>query len=287
MAAPEGPGDQSKGFFPLDTGNEWMYAGDFLVVIDGDTASVTGSSEKHTIIGTEERFGREYVLERQVRTDEDGDTLTVYWVRYRQDKAGLYEADIALTEPPFVRGLRVSAAAWNTGARSEYLARAWRRAAATMGADRRRAYTEGWECITRRLGLINSVIGREAIDRPASQGRPGGVLPDEITRLGYPLHPGREWVVRDDGFLVTGVVDSHDVLDLAPGRMNGWKVMFLNANLGPNDIVEFWYGRAGFLGLNVHVEQEIVDPGGNPLGTLVAEEQLYLEDLDLAGGGRW
>ena len=91
-------------------------------------------------------------------------------------------------------------------------------------------------------------------------------------------------MVRDYDPIFSGVVLNHDVLDLTPGRMNGWKVAFLSPYLGPEDTVEYWYGRDGFLGLAIHIEEEVVDINGNPMGTIVIEEHQFLEDLDLAGG---
>ena len=55
------------------------------------------------IIGVEERFGREYIVEEcRIYDSELTDTL-VTWVRFRQDRTGLYEAMIPIIEPPMYR----------------------------------------------------------------------------------------------------------------------------------------------------------------------------------------
>jgi hypothetical protein len=276
-----------KGFYPLDIGNHWGYAGELVVILDGDTSSVTATHEERLIIGTEERFGREYVLERQETMDADGDTLSVSWLRYRQDRAGLYGADIPTSEPPLTRLARASAVPRNTDMRPRFFASLWREAAARVRAENAEAYRAGWDRLLRRLAAIDMSLGRASAADPALTGRPGGVLPDEITRLRYPLRPSQEWVVREEPFEVGSVVESHDVLDLPPGNIGGWRIRITNAYLGPNDLVHLWYGRDGFLGHSIHVEEEIVDPGGDPLGTVVLEESLFLDNLDLVGKGRW
>jgi hypothetical protein len=163
----------------------------------------------------------------------------------------------------------------------------WREASVAIQTGQEEVYRQGWEELCRRLRVIDIALGREAAVGMQLQGPPGGVLPEEITRLRYPLHPSQEWIIRDDEILVAAMVEEHDVLDLAPGKMGGFKIRLLIEDLGSEDLVHVWYGRAGTLGLSIHIEQEMVDPGGNPIGTLVLDERRFLESLDLARGGRW
>jgi hypothetical protein len=276
-----------KGFYPLDIGNHWTYLGETVVVIDGDTSSVIHTREERSIIGTEERFGRLYILEEREAVDEDGNILTTFWVRYRQDRAGLYEADIPITEPPLAGTGEPSDDRPHAAAPRDRMANIWPDAVARIAPEKEDAYREGWENLCRRLRIINIALGRETAATPVLGGPPGGVLPEEITRLQYPLHPSQAWIIRDDEILVSAVVEEHDVLDLAPGKMGGFKIRLLNDDLGPEDLVHVWYGRTGMLGLSVYIEQELVDPGGNPIGTLVFDERRFLESLDLVRNGRW
>jgi hypothetical protein len=281
-------GDQASvngGFYPLAIGNEWTYRSDFVVTMGGDTSSAGEASERRTIIGMEERFGRPYFLEQQTTTDEDGDTLTVYWLRYRQDRSGLYEADIAITEPPLSRLSRAFYVAGRGGTREERLAAAWRRLSANSPRASAEAYQKAWNQLERRLRAIHASLGMDPGTVPRIAGRRGGVLPEELTRLHYPLHPSAEWVILDDP-LVAATVESHDVLDLPSGKMSGWKIRLMSNLYGPNDTVIYWYGRDGFLGSQVHVETEARDASGNPIGKITIEESLFLVDYSLVSRGR-
>ena len=100
-AGPENPG---KGeFYPLAIGNTWTYAGEFSMRFGSGSPYRSMKDETRTIIGTEVLFGREYMLEEQflIAGSLFGgvDTFT-YWVRFRQDRAGLYAADVASGDPP-------------------------------------------------------------------------------------------------------------------------------------------------------------------------------------------
>jgi hypothetical protein len=283
LLAPDAHASGHGGFFPLDIGNLWTYSGELTVAIEPGDPIVTERLEVHSIIGTEELFGREYVLEKQFNIDEDGDTLSPYWVRYRQDRAGLYEADVAGSEPPSGTLLPRRVGDSHTAP----MARIWNRISPTLRTGEREAYKAAWEDLCLKLRVIDNAARRPVAFAALSKGPPGGVMSEEITRLEYPLHPGQEWTIRDDPFYVLGACESHDVLDLPPGRMPGYKIAITNDLLGPNDWVYVWYGRRGFLGSEFYVETEIIDPNGNPMGTLVAEEHLFLESLDLVGKGRW
>jgi hypothetical protein len=167
------------------------------------------------------------------------------------------------------------------------MAGVWSEISPGIRVEHRDAYRKGWEDLCHKLQVIGIPMGRGGASAPVLQSPPGSVLPGEITRLKYPLHPSREWTIRDDPFYAFGAVESQDVLDLPPGKMNGYKIRLTNEFLDLNDLVYYWYGRAGFLGFLIHVEVEIVDPAGNPIGTVAIDERLFLESLDLVGEGRW
>jgi hypothetical protein len=275
-----------RGFFPLDIGNRWTYVGKISITFENAPPSVINTREVHTLIGTEERFGREYILEEQAIVDDTGLGEYTYWIRFRQDRAGLYEADIPITEPPLEAEGRPVDLLPSVDGRGDRMAGLWQKISETIPAEYEDAYRRGRDDLFRRLQVIDAAVGRRMHGSPVLQGPPGGVLPDEITRLSYPLHPGQEWIIREDP-LFASMVEAHDLLDLPPGKMNGFKIWILNPWLGPNDVVLIWYGRQGYLQLFVYMETEITDPGGNPIDTMTYEERLTLESLDLVGKGRF
>lgn len=280
------PDSGGKGFFPLDIGNRWTYVGKISITFENAPPSVIHTREVHTLIGTEQRFGREYILEEQEIVDDTNGSEHTYWLRHRQDRAGLYHADIAMNEPPLNRQVRPGDILTKADARRNRMGTLWQEVSETIQIEYRDSYRQAWNDLFQRLQAIDGALGRQMLGAPVLQGPPGGVLPDEITRLSYPLHPGQEWIIREDP-LFTSIVEGHDLLDLPPGKMNGFKIWVLNPWLGPNDVVLIWYGRQGYLKLFVHLENEITDPGGNPIDTLIYKESLSLESLDLVGKGRF
>lgn len=286
VLAPNGCTSGHKGFFPLDIGNRWTYVGEFTLATDVGPPYVAQTWEERSIIGAEERFGREYVLEERFNIAEDGDTLSPFWFRYRQDRAGLYLADIAANEPPLDRCGDAPYVCPAADSRSEQLAGVLQRISRTIQPGYRDAYNRGWEELCLKLRVIESATGIPARFATVLQGPPGGVKPEEITLLRYPLHPFQEWIIRDDPFHVFGAVVGHEVLDLPPGRMNGYKTSIDNDLFGPDDWAYVWYGRDGYLGILAHLEVEILDPYGNPMGHMVWDEHSFLESLDLVRKGR-
>jgi len=81
------------------------------------------------------------------------------------------------------------------------------------------------------------------------------------------------------------MVIGHDALDLPAGKMNGFRISVISELYDQCDVVFLWYGRNGFLRLFAHFEVEMLDPNGNPPGVLVAEENLFLNSLEIVRGG--
>jgi len=287
LPAPDGEASLPGGFYPLDIGNTWVYAGEFTITIDGGPPSVTPTREIHSLIGTEERFGRHYVLEKEFSIDEDGDTLSPYWFRHRQDRAGLYTADIGGNEPPLDDYPDAGFVSTGKQIRTERNSRILREIMRKAESGNREAYRRAWEDLCTKLRVIEAAMGVTTGPTSILHGPPGGVFPEEITRLKYPLHPSQHWTIRDDPFDGFGMVEAHEVLDLPPGRMGGYKIRIDSEAYGPNDLVHFWYGRDGYLGLSAHLELELIDPAGNPIGLMLFDEQTFLESLDLVKKGRW
>ncbi len=270
-AGPENPG---KGeFYPLAIGNTWTYTGEFSMRIGSGSAYDTSKDETRTIIGTEVLFGREYMLEEQVLLSGGlfggVDTFT-YWCRYRQDRAGLYEADVAMSDPPG-EGSDMGLDRWNV---------LWKRAVDELEPVDTEAAERAKIAHFNKIKAVNELIGRRT-GSALLTGPPGGILPDEIQRLRYPMHTRQEWIIRADP-LFYSIVEGMDVIDLPAGKMNGWRIFIHNEFLGDNDIVHLWYSRQGFLCMEIHLETEDYTFGA----IIITDETLYLVDYALEGKGK-
>lgn len=273
-ATPVGP---NGAFFPLTIGDRWEYSGEFSLWMEGGSRQTQYTYESRTLTGFETLFGREYVIEEQSIVFNSMPPAAVRWYRYRQDKAGLYEADVSITDPPGDYGPQ-EAVLTATGTVSPRT-RLFAALAAETRAEELAAFEAACGEMRRKLALLDHLRGGS--DRALlGGGPPGGVLPDEITRLRYPLHVGQEWVIRDSP-LFTSVVERHEVLDLPAGKFGGWRINARSALTGPEDTVLLWYGRDGLLATYVHLEVEMVGPTGDPLGTMISEERVVLEEIEI------
>ncbi len=108
---------------------------------------------------------------------------------------------------------------------------------------------------------------------------------DEVLRLSYPLHSGQRWAVRDDpGLLLQAAVEGPDIVRVGAERLPCWRIAYVWPDFfGPNDRVQVWYGREGFLGLRYHLESPATDESGNVIGVAIAEEDRALTSLSLVG----
>ena len=68
--------------------------------------------------------------------------------------------------------------------------------------------------------------------------------------------------------------------------MSGFKIRIYNEFLEENDIVYLWYGRRGFLSMSIHFETEMRDSEGNIIGTMISDENLFLESYTLVNEKR-
>ncbi len=256
-------------FFPLTIGNHWRYARSFSVVVTPTGSPpqaptvVTGQKDAR-LVSTQTLGGRDYVLEEDVITDDGSPTTQrIYW---RQDRTGLYEADVSVIDLA-------------TGARTMAASRAWLRvegAGASMAT--RAAWSAARQSLERKLATVER-MARGLGARPAD-GTADPDVPAELTRLLYPLHPGAHWDIRTDP-LFTSRVEAMDDLDTAAGRFNGWRMRYGSELFGPHDVVHVWYGDHGYLGLKAHLESVAVDQNGLPIGTAVAEQTERLDAIEL------
>ena len=76
-------------------------------------------------------------------------------------------------------------------------------------------------------------------------------------------------------------VEAHDALDLPIGRTPAWRVHIQWPSSGEDFRVVAWYGRAGYLGLQVHSVSELVDATGNVIGTFVYDEDERCDEIAL------
>lgn len=278
-----------RGFFPLEIGNHWTYDG--LTVMRnlryGDSLLSTVDSlfitEERTITETEELFGREYVVENQ-ESYMGGCINQEYWIRYRQDKAGLYEADYSITDPPGSETIqsppvlsKSGGAGWNE---------IWEKVSSSAPRGELQSYTRAWTLLQEKRLAVKSVIRSANIERPVETSPPGGIAEDELLRLKYPLRPGQEWEIREEPYFAAEV-EAHEVLDLGPGMIEGYRIRLESGLYDDNDFVYMWYGRTGFLRQHIHLETEVVNFEGEVTGVLIADEHLSLDSVELERPGRW
>jgi len=203
------------------------------------------------------------------------------WVRYRQDGAGLYEADVESQLPPVCAGVTGRQTLDAEGVETPPGEAAWAGVEARLSDPAKQvAYRAAWERVQARASVLRQALGTaRGIPRAAG----GGVEPGEITRLEYPLHPGARWVIRADPRFES-IVEGAEVLNLAVGHVPGWRIRIDSVFLGQDDRVHVWYGRSGFLKLVAHFEGVATDASGNPIGRVISDESEVLTELALGGG---
>ena len=257
------------GYYPLAIGNRSSYTGISRYRVNDDPWMETVYGEERELTGFEDLNGRTYMVETQNRI-ENQDTISTYWIRYRQDRAGLYEADVSVTQPPGSLASGAAPARINPGERE------WHRLAASIPPEHHDSYRRAWEQITTRMRALRALV--ESPELAAAARPPGSVQPDELTRLMYPLYPGQTWIIRADP-LFTSEVQIHEVLRLPVGRFGAWRIRILSELFGKQDRVYMWYGRSGFLKLTADLVGVATDELGNPVGTINSQDRLLLEDL--------
>ncbi len=273
--------NQQQGeYYPLAIGNSWAYTGESSISMEGSESYCISINEKRTIVGKEELFDREYILEKQEIAQSGRDEIITYWIRYRQDRAGLYEADVAASDPPGEDRYIIRLSDDNLDLNCDRWTVLWQNFANGLNIIDNDAIERARILHFNKISAINELLGRKANSALLSSGPPGGILPDEIQRLRYPLRPRQEWIIRDIP-LFYSFVESHEVLNLPAGRMSGFKIRIYNELLDDDDIVCLWYGRRGFLGMYVHLETEMYDSEGNSYGAIISDEDLFLDSYNL------
>lgn len=287
-------GGSSRGFFPLSIDSEWELSGLFqteMIPADSHATLATAGIEVYEFwknVGTESRNGLEYVVQmRRIETDGGKDDPAIEWYRYRQDKAGLYEADVSTNLPPSsAPELRASAGKAIAGSQEgvDPYAAAWAGLASSLDPDHRPQIREAWERSVARLRVMQGTLRGGLAHSLAALGPPGGAEPEELTRLAYPLRPGASWVVRDlPDFRMT--VESLEVLDLPEGRLPSYRIRLTSSLFSPEDRAYLWFSRWGLLALYLHAETVATDPAGNPIGILIVDDMREVGAIRLAEPG--
>ncbi|MEJ2721805.1 MAG: hypothetical protein P8181_11805 [bacterium] len=282
-----------RGFYPLALGNHWTYERRFeirIIPIDdagepltGETRDVFEGTVERRLTGSEALFDRDYRVESLVLyVAGDPDTVRE-WRRYRQDRAGLYLADVSLHQPPAGSppgsGVRVNGA--GRGALHPGIPR-WDRIAHLFETMPSSAARDGWRRHADRIRRVRALLAPGALPT----GPPGGPNAEEIVLLQYPLHPAAAYAIRSEPFHVDSVVEALEVIDLPAGRFVGYRIRIENELLDPDDQVYVWRGRCGELGSSIHVETLAMDVETGEVVRIITEETDWLSGLDLNEPGR-
>ncbi len=283
----------ANGFYPLAIGNRWLYAYSLRVDFldpSGNPLDIpfvaTGTIERE-LTGTTVFQGKEYVVEDgEIRLFTDVEEPPIFQtILLRQDPAGLYEAYIVPRRAgtadlePALRGKAVAIAPAQILERAE----THFRSRLAVDAPTRAALDPSWDKVRGKLRAASPLLGRVGDTAISPSGRPGGLAPNELLRLAYPLRPGQEWApnaVDLPGYLWR--VESREQLDLPAGQQSSWRIRGSGQIVDPEDDVLFWYGSSGFLELHATVFGDLRDEQGNLLGVFRAAETVRAEEIELA-----
>ncbi|MFN0152638.1 MAG: hypothetical protein ACKVU1_18195 [bacterium] len=104
-----------------------------------------------------------------------------------------------------------------------------------------------------------------------------------MTRLKYPLYPGQNWAIRNEGsFVFKAGVEAFEVIDTPIGRVPAYRIR-ISPNFDPDTVFDFvqWWGRCGLMGSKMHSESELLDENGDPIGIFIWDELQQVTDIDL------
>lgn len=264
MRAPATQPAEGRDFFPLEIGNRWAYEENDtfgIVATNGDTIGAGSVHQIRTVeaTGTTVVGDRPYtVLRETIVIPEVPGVIQSYDVLFRQDPTGLYVAGYSNFAPSDFRSLP--------------LARIRRSVESGRLDPARRAICERALTALERMGAAAARIP----DGGASDG-------SESRLLAYPLHPGASWDVLTEVHFVD-TVEGPESLRLPAGRFFSWRINEDTEFFGPpSDQVKLWYGPAGFLQLQTHLQGIFTDDLGNVIGVAYVNENRRLTNLDLAG----
>jgi len=216
-------------------------------------------------------MGRDYLVDRGIETPED-DNVSRTWVLARQDASGLFEADVAIVQPPScdaaagMASVRAGAAGPEVEDAPDAVSV---RLESISDPARRTAMIGAWRDMQARIALVRQALA------PAGT-RADGPLPGELHRLSYPLRPGAHWFIRDQPDLqLEAIVEAQETLHLSAGDLPTWRIRLVwhGGFYRPTDRIFMWFGRSGLMRVYYHLE----DATG-----LVAENDQVCDDFVLA-----
>ncbi len=290
-------------YFPLDSGSIWTYSLELRLTLipNADPTDVTVTDYRATLesrmLGQQLWDDVAYTLEQDTESGDQGTYET--YIFLRQDAQGLHEAvrnGSGGAQKDGIRKPSAFAGRMNLPfdrAASPSAQRAWERArsatAAKLAAIERTLPWRGAALpALSDSGQVPPGPGMPPGDDDPPPPPPPGGPPGwyELLRLSYPLHSGQHWKV-DPGLSLLATVEGTDVIRVGSDHLPCWRIGYVWPDFfGPNDRVQVWYGRDGYLGLRYHLESPATDGSGNVIGVEIAEETRRLTSLSLAGAHR-
>jgi len=259
-------------FYPLTLGNRWHYRFSSEIRLEDEVLFRQDGSIDRELACTDAFSGVPYTVEVVRVSYSDGGDGYASTVNYRQDATGLYEHDpVPGHDPPCgpppgaVRAAAATAARPGDGTEPP-----------SAGAARAR------DVLLQRAAMVRAAIGW--LPAGAAAHGPGArPLAGEIVRLVYPLSVGRSWVIRDDPKFECRV-ERVEPLALAIGTVQAYRLRITSELFGPDIRVFVWYGRDGFLELELHDRIAITNDNGEVLGVGTFDETDVLESFEPAAG---
>ena len=237
---------------------------------------------RSTVTGTEEHNGRTYVVESATFEEDGGPPQASNPPPTRQDRSGYF-----FYQPETPRGTRSSLEFGDADqpGLSADLGGVWVRAkAAGWSSAARAVLARQLQTMSLARSLAGAPGGAPTLASASTAGGvttlagpPGGSLSDEVTYLRYPLHPHATWEGLP-GFNVWTV----EAVGPTPLPIGSTRTARLNIDLPQiftsEDRATYWYGAPGAVKWIVHVEDEATDQNGDPIGTIVSDEDAVITE---------
>jgi len=266
-------------FYPLVSGNRWTYDREFFTALRplGDTVTYRGRERMRVVrtVDCPTTFDGSIWWVETSRT-YTVNSLIIEWLRMRQDRNGLYELETIPT-PEYPCGDLGSGSA----SIAEQVVRPLRASGpGTSGIPLAPGRAEGALIAAFRRALEPRLSAMPGSARWLDP-RPDGIGTTVLTRLAYPLRVGAEWAIRPEVDvnhepIFLAHVEAQETIDLPAGRFPAYRIRIDSPLFRPGDVVQVWYGRAGFLALHADVTFSIEGEGGQVIGEGHAIDEVRL-----------
>ena len=274
---------QSTGgdFYPLSVGNLWQYSRAFSLGDEVGPPYDIRSAVTRELIGTETLLDRSYVVEeeRTVQDTRPGELFRT-WTRYRQDRAGLYYADVCGCDPPILDGGTGGSASQESSTRVDASTPSWEVLKGRYAPEQQPAFEAAYARLKAHLNRARHALEMASARMSRDPGPPGGANDSEVGFLKYPLHVGSSWSIRED-IRLTWTVEGVERIDLPGGQFTAYRIRVRYEGMQPDDEAIIWYGRSGRLAHRLHLSGIATDSDGNPIGTFTSDESEELVGLSL------